>query len=426
MEIKQMKRFPCSFLCGTLALALTLVPTAVFAQYTESILSTFGSDFSNGVAPTGALAVDASGNFYGALYSGGNNGSGAVFEASPSSSGYNVSILHIFASNGSDGAQPTGGLIIDAAGNLYGTTFSGGDNYQGNIFELSPSSSGWTFQTLYFFTGSTDGAFPSGALVFDASGNLYGTTAGGGAFGNGTVFKLTHSSSGWTEQVIYSFTGNADGKYPYSTLVMDAAGNLYGTADEGGSQTSTLCAYEGGCGTVFRLSPGSTWTFTTLFTFLGNRGANPSGGVIFDTAGNLYGTTTRGGSCTTSTHGCGVAFKLTPTGRGPWKQTVLHVFKGFADGYFPVTSLTMDAAGNLFGTSLFGTTQNEGSAWELSPPGTAWTLTPLIKFNGSNGAYPESPFYLDASGNLFTATQGGGASMEGTLLELSPAATQKH
>jgi uncharacterized repeat protein (TIGR03803 family) len=420
-----MKRFPCAFLCRALAaLALTLVPNVVFAQYTESVLATFGADFSDGALATGSLAVDASGNFYGTLNSGGNNGYGTVYEASPTSSGYNVSILYRFSLT--DGASPAGGLIIDAAGNLYGTTSSGGDNFQGTVFELSPSSSGWTFKTLYFFTGSADGGEPAGALVFDASGNLYGTTVGGGAFDSGTVFKLSPSSSGWTEEAIYSFTGGADGQYPSSTLVFDASGNLYGTANRGGSQSGSLCTLEGGCGTVFRLSPGTTWTFSTLLTFLGNRGANPSGGVILDAAGNLYGTTTRGGSCTLSTHGCGVAFKLTPTGRGPWKQTVLHVFKGFSDGYFPVTSLTMDAAGNLFGGSLFGTTLGYGSAWELSPSGTTWAFTTLIRFNGSNGAYPESPFYIDASGNLFTATQGGGASNFGTLLELSPAATRKN
>lgn len=418
-----MKRFPCTFLCRALVLALTLVPTAMFAQYTESLLATFGADFSDGALPTGALAVDASGNFYGTLNSGGNDGSGTVYEASPTSSGYNVTILHTFSLT--DGAQPAGGLIIDAAGNLYGTTTSGGDNYQGTVFELSPSSSGWTFQTLYFFTGTTDGAGPAGALVFDASGNLYGTTVGGGAFGDGTVFKLSPSSSGWTEQPLYSFTGGADGKYPYSTLVFDAAGNLYGTAEYGGSQSGSLCTFEGGCGTVFRLSPGTTWTFATLLTFVGNRGANPYSGVILDSAGNLYGTTFNGGSCTASTHGCGTVFKLTPTGRGPWKQTVLHIFKGFADGGGPIAALTMDSAGNLFGSSEFRTALDVGSLWEMSPSGTTWIFTPLVKFNNSNGAYPESPFYIDASGNLFTATQGGGPSQFGTLLELSPTATEK-
>jgi uncharacterized repeat protein (TIGR03803 family) len=405
----------------TITFALT---TTAFAQYTESVLYNFDSNGNNEAFPWGNLVSDASGNLYGASEQGGANGYGSIFEASPTSTGWNVTELYSFTIL-DDGGFPKSGVTFDAAGNLYGTTYGGGSANYGTVWELSPSSGGtWALTTLHTFLGSPDAGHSISGLVIDKSGNLYGAAPQGGVEGAGSVFELTPSSSGWTEQVIYSFTAAADGASPSSNLVLDAAGNLYGTAQAAGSQSTSLCLKLRGCGTVFRLSPGTAWKFTTLLEFNGTRGAFPYGGVILDTAGNLYGTTFEGGSCTGNSDGCGTVFKLTPTLRGPWKQTVLHVFKGFSDGEQPFTNLTFDAAGNLFGTSLSGSLLYRGAVFELKPSGTSWTFTSLTTFPGSNNAAnPNGAVLIDASGNLFGVTEAGGTGT-GTLYELSPSTSR--
>ncbi len=405
------------------AFAFTLTTTAS-AQYAESVLYNFDSNGNDETLPWGNLAADASGNLYGTTQQGGTTGNGSIFEASPTSSGWIVTELYSFTS-GNDGSVPRSGVILDAAGNLYGTTLSGGSGSHGTVFELSPSSGGtWTLTTLHTFLGPPDAGDSISGLVFDASGHLYGSALQGGVEGKGAVFELTPSSSGWTEQVIYSFTGGADGQLPSGNLIIDAAGNLYGTAEEGGSQSTSFCAGFNGCGTVFRLSPGTTWKFSTLLEFNGTRGSLPYGGVILDGAGNLYGTTLVGGSCTASSQGCGTVFKLTPTLRGPWKQTVLHIFKGFSDGDDPFTNLTFDAAGNLFGNTASGSSLNGGAAFELKPSGTSWIFTSLTIFPGSNNAAgPTSAIVIDASGNLLGVSEAGGTGI-GTLYELSPTASR--
>jgi uncharacterized repeat protein (TIGR03803 family) len=405
---------------AALVVLLTLTTLTAHAQYTESVLYNFDANGNDEAFPWGNLVSDASGNLFGATEQGGANGYGSIFEASPSSTGWNVTELYSFTI-GNDGGFPKSGVIFDAAGNLYGTTYGGGSANYGTVWELSPSSGGtWTLTTLHTFLGPPDAGNSISGLVFDKSGNLYGAAAQGGVEGNGAIFELTHSSSGWTEQVIYSFTAAADGELPSGNLVIDAAGNLYGTAEEGGSKIGSLCAGFNGCGTVFRLSPGATWKFTTLLEFNGTRGAFPYAGVTLDTAGNLYGTTFLGGACKANAEGCGTVFKLTPTLRGPWKQTVLHVFKSFSDGEQPFTNLTFDAAGNLFGTSLAGSSVQCGAVWELKPSGTGWTFTSLTIFPGSNNAVsPTSAILIDASGNLLGVSEAGGTGT-GTLYELSP------
>jgi len=409
---------------AALVVLLTLTTLTAHAQYAESVLYNFDANGNDEAFPWGNLVSDASGNLYGATEQGGAAGYGSIFEASPTSTGWNVTELYSFTLL-NDGGFPKSGVITDAAGNLYGTTYGGGSANYGTAWELSPSSGGtWTLTTLHTFLGSPDAGHSLSGLVFDKSGNLYGAAPQGGVEGGGAIFELTPSSGGWTEQVIYSFTAGADGASPSSSLVIDAAGNLYGTAQSAGNNSAPLCVKLRGCGTVFRLSPGIAWKFTTLLEFNGTRGAFPYAGVILDAAGNLYGTTFEGGSCNRNSYGCGTVFELTPTPRGPWKQTVLHVFKGFSDGEEPFTNLTFDSTGNLFGTSFGGSSLSRGAVFELNPSGTAWTFTSLTTFPGSdNAAYPEGAILIDASGNLFGVTEAGGTGT-GTLYELSLTASR--
>jgi uncharacterized repeat protein (TIGR03803 family) len=277
---------------------------------------------------------------------------------------WTVTILHAFTGGaftaGVDGAYPLAGLIFDLAGNLYGTTAGGGDlgchkPYGcGVVFKLTPNPDGtWTESVLHSFTGA-DGWEPDAGLIFDATGNLYSTTYVGGAYGQGVVFKLTPNPDGtWTESVLYSFTGGADGGYPEAGLIFDAAGDLYGTTAFGGSAT---CPGGDECGVVFKLAPNpdGTWTESVLHSFTGGAdGANPFAGLIFDAAGNLYCTTVGGGDSTAcpSLGGCGVVFKLSSSSSG-WSETVLHTFIGF--GANPYAPVIFDRAGNLYGTTLLG------------------------------------------------------------------------
>src|ERR1700690_2745696 len=276
-------------------------------------------------------------------------------------------VLHSFNHNGTDGQRPAAGLIFDAAKiNLYGTTNSGGTYGYGTVFELTPQSGGgWTERVLYSFclqANCTDGAAPYAGLKFDAAGNLYGTTTAGGTYGYGTVFELTPAMGGsWTEQVLYSFcsrTNCTDGAAPYAGLIFDAAGNLYGTTIAGGIyNTNSSCT--GGCGTVFEMTPaGGGWTETVLYSFCPAMycfdGAQPYAGLIFNAAGNLlYGTTYAGG---TGGNG-GTVFELTPAVGGGWTEAVLYSFcpENFCeyrfDGFNPYAGLVIDAADDLYGTT---------------------------------------------------------------------------
>jgi uncharacterized repeat protein (TIGR03803 family) len=265
------------------------------AAQQESVLYSFGNGTAPQAGPSSVLIFDAAGNLYGETVELGPNGEGTVFELTPESgAGWAEKVLHAFG-KGIDGTFPLGGVIFDAAGNLYGTAqcvenYCGGD---GMVFELTPKKSGgWTEKVLHRFDGA-DGEEPAGTLVFDASGNLYGTTYYGGAYGEGTVFELTpKAGGGWSEKLLHSFGKGTDGAQPLGGVILDAAGNLYSTTQFGG-------AY--GYGTVFELTPkaGGGWTNKTLRSF-GNSnslgGSNPTAGLIFDNAGNLYGTTYWGGS----------------------------------------------------------------------------------------------------------------------------------
>jgi uncharacterized repeat protein (TIGR03803 family) len=330
-------------------------------------------------------------------------------------------------------ATNVGPLISDAAGNLYGVDDGGHISRTcgcGTVFELSPNSSGgWTKTILYSFLGGSDGSYPAAPLVFDAAGNLYGTTAQGGLYNNGTIYKLTPTSSApWTEQILYSFTGGSDGTDPGYGLTLDASGNFYGTTFAGGI----------GSGVVFELSPvsGGTWSLNVLHTFTyGTDGGYPEGTLIFDSAGSLYGSTSSGGdkSCPVGVDGCGVIFRFTPTSSG-WSYNVIHTFTG-PDGDIPLGQMTFDASGNLYGLTAVGGDVHGcdgsgcGVVYEMSPGGGGWTYSILHVFrasdygyDGNNGLVPYG-VARDAAGNLYGATNNGGLRSDGVVFKLSPNST---
>ena len=352
-------RLPIGLRAALAIFAAAVLMTSTWAAAQEKVLYNFGNG-TDGVAPQAGLVMDAAGNLYGTTYNGGTYNYGTVFELTPAAGGgWTEMVLHNFNNDGVDGAYPHAGLIFDAAGNLYGTTHSGGthnascSNDCGTVFELTPSAGGtWTEKVLYdFYSIRTDGAFPASSLIFDGAGNLYGTTIFGGASGagNGTVFELTPAAGGtWTEQVLHSFGSGTDGAYPYAGLIFDGAGNLYGTTSGGGTAH----------GTLFELTPagGGTWTEQVLHNFgNGTDGAEPLASLIFDGAGNLYGTTSYGGS-----YGGGTVFRFNAQG-----EVLLYSFSG-TDGERPVAELILDGGGNLYGTTSGGGSEGEGTVFEIT------------------------------------------------------------
>jgi uncharacterized repeat protein (TIGR03803 family) len=371
--------------------------------WTETVLYSFtgGAD---GGTPRAGLFFDSTGNLYGTAEMGGTAGDGVVFEIA----GYSLiseSVLYSFK-GGSDGSNPSVGLIQDAAGNLYGTASGGGKGY-GTVFKLSLSNGQWTQTVLYSFTGGNDGATPEAPLMFDKSGNLYGTTNGGGLYALGTVFEVSHNGSKWAETVLYSFKGGSDGNSPLAGVIRDSAGNLFGTTWGNDHNPN-------GSSTAFELRPNGNggWSKTVLHNFLGgDDGINPQAGLILDNAGNLYGTTSVGGASDR-----GTVFELSPDESGNWTETVLHSFTGQGDGGYPQAELTIDSAGNLFGSTYYGGTYGSGTVFELSPsPGGVWTETVLDSFGNGNGFDPSGGVIFDAAGTLYGTTRNSG----GTVFELT-------
>jgi uncharacterized repeat protein (TIGR03803 family) len=376
------------------------------------VLHSFNNNGTDGIDPNGAVIFDAAGNLYGTTWSGGANLYwGTVYELTPTGGGWTEKVLHSFNNVTTDGANPAAAaLIFDTAGNLYGTTAGGGTNLKGTVFELTPAGGGgWTEKVLYSFGGNgTDGFAPYSGLVFDAAGNLYGTAYYGGAYSRGTVFELSpQAGGGWTEQVLHSFGNGTDASAPFSGLTFDTAGNLYGTTEIGGADSA---------GTVYELSPqaGGGWTEKVLYSFANNGtdGTVPKAGVIFDATGNLYGTTSAGGTYT-----LGILFELTPAGGGTWTERVLHSFGNGTDGANPYAKLIFDTAGNLYGTTYQGGSYGGGTVFRFNAQGEVL----LQSFSGGDGAAPVAGLIFDAADNLYGTTTSGGASDEGTVFEITSA-----
>jgi uncharacterized repeat protein (TIGR03803 family) len=390
---------------GKLMLAFAFVLGRVAAATPRAQAQTFkvihsftgGSD---GGSPLDGLTIDGAGNLYSTANAGGASGYGAVFEVNKNGE----TVLYSFA-GGSDGAYPEGGLIKDGVGNLYGTTTAGGGVADaGTVFMVT---TGGVEQVLYAFPGGENGAVPEAGLARDTQGNLYGTTTSGGAYGKGTVFRLTAPKSGsqWTETVLYSFGSGSDGAIPVAGITLAKGKILYGTTSAGG-------AY--GYGTIFQLAAsGSVWTETILHNFQdGDDGAVPYGGLIWDTLGNLYGAATEGGS-----GGGGTIFELTPA-NGGWTFTALYSNPGWGiSGSF--RNLALDASGNLYGTTHCDGANSAGTVYKLTPATGSWTYTSLYVFEGgSDGLYSFSNPVLE-SNHLYGTTKQGGADGNGVIWEIA-------
>jgi uncharacterized repeat protein (TIGR03803 family) len=428
---------------GRLTSLLALFTVAMFvtnnrAIAQESVLYNFNSSEYAAWGPTSGLIFDAAGNLYGTTLGGGTTcgtGCGTVFELSPQvSGGWNETVLHVFHNGDYEGYYPQGGLVADAAGNLYGAAYYGGSGTNcsifggGTAFELLPTlGGGWTEKVLHTFgslPGCADGGSPWAGLTFDVAGNLYGTTTIGGAYGWGTVFELSPTAGGsWSETVLHSFNGN-DGQAPNSVLIFDSAGNLYGATQLGGPY------YEG---TVFELSPGAggNWTHKVLHGFSTSSGGYlPEAGVVLDAAGNVYGTTSLGGAGTGCGIVCGTVFELSPTAQG-WTKKTLHSFTNDGkDGYHPLGGLTFDAAGNLYGTTEYGGNSTLpncnnggcGTVFELTrTAGGTWAERIVHNFGQykNDGEYPEAGLIFDAGGHLYGTTSDGGPHLGGTVFEIT-------
>ncbi len=474
--------------CGTV---FKLAPVAS-GPWKETILHAFACYPTDGASPAGSLIFDSAGNLYGVTNIGGSGGCGdgystygcgAIYELSPTSGGYTETVIYSFPGNNFSEGNPAGRLAFDQSGNLYGTAQTGGPSSNcyyygcGTVFQLTKGSAGWTESTIYSFGGLTDGDSPQSGVIFDSAGNLYGTTQGYWGYGSvfelspnsdgswsettlynsninswtyagvvfdaagnlygtsvsgapgsnlGSIFELSHGSSGWTETTLYSFTGAKDGEVPFATPLRDSAGNLYVTTAAAGV----------GAGSVFELSPasGGTWTGTALYDFpVTTEGLIPYSGLVADGAGNYYGTTTVGG-----TKSYGSVFKLTPNGTGGWKETILYNFLGTTgangDGSFPIGNLLLDESGNIYGTTQLGGNVGQncfdvnaeqcGTVFKLSPNGNGtYTESILHYFTGytnADGANPSAGLIMDESGNLYGTTKFGGVHDAGTAFMLAP------
>lgn len=340
---------------------------------------------------------------------------------SASSLSQTFTVLHTFT--GDDGLSPYSGVTVDRAGNLYGTTKYGGMSGCtlgcGVLFKLAPQGSGWNFTPLYKFTGPSDGKAPIARIVFGPDGRLYGTTFLGGTLANaGTVFTLTppptacRTPCSWIKTTIWSFEQfeDDDGRAPgYGDLVFDSAGNIYGTTEEGGT-SQEVCGP--GCGTVYMLSRSQgSWNETLIYQFGDGPGFHPYAGVTFDSNGNLYGTTLYGGQVN-----WGVAYKLAPS-NGSWSPTILHNFSPESDGGVPSAGLLPDNAGNLYGATGSSGPDGGGTVFQLSPNGMDWTFQLLHSFD-----YPAHPFAnltMDAAGNLYGTSLEGGIFRHGNVFKLT-------
>ncbi len=412
--------FRMKFLSGsTVPVVILLLSAVAFSQTAEQITYSFTGK--SGSDPRTNLVFGPSGKVYGMTTNGGINGNsdcgksgcGVVFELTPKTSGtWGYTPLYPFK-GGTDGVAPYGNIIFDAEGNLYGTTSAGGIYNQGTVFKLTPSSSGqWTETILYSFSGTEingDGALPRAGLTQDAKGNLYGTTYSGGSTNNGAVFQLSPNADGnWSESIIYSFLGgNSDGAAPDAEVSLDAAGNLYGTTSDGGSKLF---------GVVFELTPtaGGGWDESVLYSFPGENLAASRAPVWLSSSGAVYGTT-----CGQFPNQ-GTVFELAKSS-GVWKERTLHTFGKSGDGSCPISGLAPDSKGNLYGTATLGGPENDGIVYEMvkGPSGT-WTEKTLYGFAGGNdGALPWSGVTVRAT-TLYGTTTAGGSANFGAVYKITP------
>jgi len=386
-------------------LAMTLTARA----QTLTVLHNFigGAD---GSGPFAGVTLDQQGRIYGTATFGGSHGQGAIYRLVHQSGGWVFSPLYSFGSQPHDGDQPYARVLVGPNGLLYGTTYGGGAEGQGTVFSLQPPATTcrgflcpWTETVLYSFTGGADGANPYfGDLAFDAAGNIYGTTAYGGSSGYGVVFKLTRSGSAWTESVLWNFTCGDDGCNPFGGVIFDSAGNLYGT---------TQFSYNYAAGTVYELSPTqSGWIETTISGLPGVSGT-ASGGLVMDAQGSLFGLT---GDIQP-----GSVYELTPR-NGGWAFAVLKTFTVY-NFIGPLAAPSLDSRGDVYGPLPNGGEYESGEIFKLTRAGGQWIYTPFYQFGTSDGGiYPIGAVTLDAGGNVYGTSEAGGAYQNGVVWEITP------
>ncbi len=416
--IGQRKRQMTNTWTGRIALASAIVLFLAAVSTGEAHAQSYHVIYSftgclDGNLPSNTLLLGKSGSLYGTTIEGGAGcgvgGLGVAFQLRHSGNGWVYSTMHKFTGGSQDGAAPYsyGGLTVGPDGGYYGTASLGGSANAGVVFRIRAKPQiacktllcpPWTEDIVHQFTGSPDGEEPLGSVAFDAAGNMYGTTVHGGPV-LGAAYMISPVGNGWTENVLTGVEGD-----PLGSLMMDHLGNLYGITFSGGRI---------GRGTVFQLTrSGLGWMMNVLHTFLGgDDGENPFGGLVFDAQGNIFGSTTTGGS-----GGGGTIFELTPSDNG-WTFNTIYNLSG-ADG--PTSALTMDAAGNLYGTTTGDGVFEQGSVFKLSHSNNGWSLTDLHDFvGGSEGYGPLGGVTMDASGNLYGTTAFGGASDAGVVWEIT-------
>jgi len=389
-----------------------LVPDALAAPKFQ-VLHAFGNG-DDGAGTWGSLLLDKAGNLYGTTGGGGGTGCGGegcgtVFELTPSGNGtWREQIIYRF-NDTPDSNGPLGSVIFDAEGNLYGPTVYGGTYGYGTVFELTPGSGGWTEKVLLSFD-ITDGCCPRGGVAVGKGGAVYGA--------GGVVFKLTEESNRWTEHVLHRFGAtDGDGSDPLAVPIFDEHGNLFGTTAYGGKRCGGT-----DCGTVYELSPaaGGRWRERILYRFNNNGrdGRNPGGGSLtMDAEGKLYGTTVAGGRY------AGVIFELAPQETGAWKETILYEFQGGSLGFEPGGGVVRNKAGNLYGTTVYGGSPqcDCGVVYKLAPQKNGkWKYTALHTFVGTDGAQPDANLILDSKGNLYGTAATGGQYGAGVVFEVTP------
>jgi hypothetical protein len=456
---KRLDSIPRSPLLIIIVLAFV---AAASAEWKEKVLYSF-QGLPDGAYPAGGVVFDKAGNLYGATTYGGANNCpgvgqcGTVYQLQPplqKGKPWREKTLYIFkGANHNDGSSPSGGVLMDSAGNLYGTNAYGGSGKCqlfgsrtgcGTIYQLIPpkeKNGVWTEKVLYSFQGGKDGQFAWGDLTFDSAGNIYGATQYGGGFGScndpfykncGTVFRLSPPKTKggkWTEKVLHGFKSGNDGANPNGGLVLDSKDAIYGTTFYGANQG---CDGRTSCGTVFKLTPtkSDAWTEQQLLRFKSDAsmGGNPAAGVIFGANGDLFGTTSWGGH--DPINDVGTVFRLTRGKGGVWQETLLHSFTdGSPDGQRLLAGVVFDTNGNLYGAASMGGNSFAGTAFKLAPPTGGrkkWVYNVIYEFSKfPDAAAPESNLTLDHVGNMYGTSLYGGAGFAcqghcGTVYEIQP------
>ena len=384
------------------------------AASTTSVIYSFAGDEDGEYTDTD-LVMDGAGNIYGTSVQGGDFGSGTVWRLSPSGNTWVHTVLYSFT-GGTDGGEPYKGVTLDADGNLYGTAVTGGsgscEGGCGVAYKLTNNGGTWTQSVIHAFTGGHDGSGPGAGLTIGDNGDVYGMAPTGGALGEGTIYRLHERKNGtWVLNVIHTFTGGADGIGGSAGRLVFRGRHLYGAATAGGVN---------GQGTVYQLTPAKTgeWGFRTIYSFQGQPdGGFPYGGLIFDALGNLYGTTYYAGA-----NGLGCVYQLTPRHGGEWKEAVLYSFKGGSDGEGSIGNLVFDGTGNLYGTTSEGGTAGDGVIFRLAPlTRHKWRESVVHSFAGPpDGAFAYNGMVGDGAGHYYGATVHGGADDEGAIYAFTP------